>query len=312
MKVGILVDATCDIPSSILNRHHVNIIPTHITAGSKTIEDSHHSEITNKFYKEVSSNSSLIAHSTPNFAGVESFNKLLTNKIIYQHDNVLIITPHIALSSTQKNIREALLDQHSTLEELRRAANINRPFKVRIVECKSSYAGYGLVLYEALRLINEKGRSVDQIKQPLESFTQNVETYVIPGNQSLKAQQLAKPPFHLNWVALQKHKLLNTRPLLKIDSEGIHNFASLSHSHAENEFLNLVYDQLTRTNLSNHLVNISYAGNLSLIRVSPSFRALHEHVKAKHGKLVYSEMSPTSAVQLGIGALSVSFAGGKR
>lgn len=309
MKVGILVDATCDIPTSILKSHHVTILPTMLNLKSEAFPDARLVNDTLSFYNERPN--SEITEASYNSAGFEELKTLLEDNLLYTCDHLVFIAPHIKLSSTLKNIREALFDLQPRLQSLREQALINTPFKVRIIESEHAYAGYGLVLYEALRLLNEKARSADQIKAPLDDFKRTVETYILPGHVNGGQQHLSAAPFNLSWLSQKKQQLVRTQPVYKIDQNGFRHMTDIRSNSPENSFLEFTYDYLTRTSLRNHLVNISYAGKLSQLRVTPAFKLLHEHVKAKRGRLVYSNMSPSSATQLGMGALSVSFSGGK-
>lgn len=307
MKVGILVDATCDIPTSILDRHQVTILPTQINFDADIFPDNREVNDTLTFYNTQENTEFENAFYQP--AKADDFQKLLESELLYKYDQLIFIAPHIKFSSTLQNIREALFDLQPTFQKLRAEARITTPFKVRIIESQQAYSGYGLVLYEALRLLNEKARSADQIKAPLNEFRLTVETFILPGNLNGSHEHLSNPPFNLNWLNRKKHQVTGSPVIFKIDSEGFRHQGHIRGSNIENSFLENVYDHLTRTNLNNHLVNISYAGKLAQLRVTPAFKALHDHVKSKRGKLVYSNMSPSSATQLGLGAMTVSFAG---
>jgi len=308
MNVGIIVDATCDLPTSIFDRHKVHILPTLVSIKNTLLADQRDPDTSLRFYHETTAGQ--LATANYESSTEESLRTALHDAdLLYHFDSLLIIAPHLKLSQSLQNLREAILNLQPSFQKFRSQASLTNPFKIRVIESNSGYSGYGLVLYEALRLMNEKARTVDQIKKPLSDFKSRIETLVLPGHTNFNYHLLSEPPFNLSWVSLQKLKLLKTVPVFKVDQEGIKKASSLSSLNAENDFFERVYDQVTRTNLSNHLVNISYAGKLAQLRVLPSFNALHEHVKSKGGKLVNSVMSPTSAVQLGKGAISISFAG---
>lgn len=307
MRVGLLVDATCDLPTSVFQRNKVQIIPTSLAMGRTTYIDTRNPDSYSHFYQQH--NASQLSHATYASATSEALESALQEDLLYQYDHLLVMTPHIKLSTTLQNLREAVFQLQPRFVELRLAANLKTPFKIRIVECNTAYTGYGLVLYEALRLLNEKARTVDQIKKPLDTFKTTLETFVLPGYEDSVHPKLSSQPFNLNWLALQKLKLNKSLPVFHIDNTGISELTNLTAKTSTNDFFEFIYDKLTQTKLKNHMVNISYAGNLAQLRVKPIFRVLNEHVKNKGGKMVYSVMSPTSSVQLGKGALTVSFAG---
>jgi fatty acid-binding protein DegV len=262
-------------------------------------------EETNQFYNDVTA--STLANAKSTSCSSVSFIEALKEDLIYKHDHLLIVAPHFKLSDSLQNIREALLETQPEFDRLRKEAHLRNAFKVRILESQTGYAGYGLVLYEALRLMSEKARSVDQLKKPIDAFKQTIQTTILPGHQKFNYQMLANPPYNLNWLTLKKLKITNTLPTLKVSQEGIQRQATLKFQNIENDFFSMLYDELTRITLKNKLVNLSYAGNLSKLRVLTSFKSLQEHIISKGGKIVYSQMSPTSAAQLGSGAITVAY-----
>jgi fatty acid-binding protein DegV len=307
MNVGLVVDATCDIPSSILERYKVHVLPTSFSIKAETTLDYREPETSLEFYSNTSA--SKLATASAHSCTAEVLISRLKEDLLYHHDHLLIVAPHLKLSNTLQNFREAILLAQPEFEQLRRAAHIRNSFKIRIIESQTGYAGYGLALYEALRLMGEKARSVDQLKKPLDAFKQRIETFILPGHEKFNHQMLADPPYNMSWVTLKKLQLSNTIPSFRVVENGIVRHHQFKRLNVENDFLSMIYDELTRTKLDNHLVNISFAGNLAQLRVNTTFKALSEHIKNKGGKLVYSSMSPTSAAQLGLGAISVAFAG---
>ncbi len=309
MNTGILVDATCDLPASIFDRHQVNILPTYVDLKTDKITDFRKPESSNQFY--IDHSSSNLHAATSHSASRASFEEQLNDTLLYHYDGLLIVAPHLRLSDTLPQLRESVLQLQPSFEKLRRQAQIKRPFKVRIIESGSAYSGYGLVLYEALRLMSEKARSVDQIKAPLEKFKKNIETFVLLGHQDFNPHLFSAAPFNLNWFSIKKLKFGKRIPVMRVNAEGIASFADVSKQSAENDFFELIYDQITRIDVRNQLINISYAGKLAKLRVLPRFHELHEHIKNKGGRMVHSVMSPTSGTQLGLGAISASFSGKK-
>ncbi|WP_320826917.1 DegV family protein [Reinekea sp.] len=306
MTLGILVDASCDLPTSIYERYQVNILPATLMVNQQLIIDARDPETTQRFYRSTSAQQ--LASARPDSATVGALIDALKASLLYRYDQLLIVTPHLKLSNTLPRVRETVFQIQPQFEPLRLAAQLTHPYKVRILESNSGYAGYGLVLYEALRLIKERARSVDQLKQPLDDFKSSLVTYVLPGHERFNYELLANPPFNLSWLSLQKLKLTTSLPVFKIDFKGANYYENIPSGNAERAFLHFAYQQLMGTRLSSHLVNISFAGNLAKLRVLPMVKTLQKYVISQGGKLVYSMMSLSSAAQLGKGALSLSFA----
>lgn len=308
MRVGLLVDSTCDLPSSMFERNHVKISENHLLFSNAYI-DSRDMDSYASLYQNTPSKTWQSAYRTN--IGPAKLSELILQNLIYEFDHVLIITPDFRISDFDTRIRENILNSESAIPNLRAAASLVRPFKTRIMHSGLAFSGYGLVLYEALRLINEKARTIDQLQAPLQTFPSTVENYVVPGVQSVKDDCLKNPIFGMNWLSIKRVQLQRTSPIFRYGVTGMEQVGQINN----NEFLSgafeMIYDRITQTKLTNHLVNISYAGNLAKLRVLPMFKLLVEHIHHKNGRVVYSMMSPTSALILGQGALSVSFSGGK-
>lgn len=299
------MDATCDLPSSIIERHDVHVLPNVLGSKDDTFLDTRDKDSSLEYYNKITPKKLNNTHLK--LLDKADIVKAFKDTLLYHSDQLVIIAPHLKLSDSLNNFRQAIMEIQPDIEKLRRAASLKHAYKIRVIESNSGLAGYGLTLYEALRLSGEKARSGDQLKKPLDAFKQKIETHVMPGTITMNSDNIEKSPFKLNWVTEKKLQISQSTPVFTINEFGIHQDGHVKTANSTNEFLEKVYDSLTRTHLENHLVNVSYAGNLANLRVLPTFRALHEHIKSKGGKMVHSIMSPTYGVQLGLGALSVAF-----
>ena len=305
MNLGIVVDASCDLPASIVERNGISILPLPLSGNSKLFLDDRDPERTNDFYQE--NNPNQVASSTVSIPSITEVVNFLKNKPIYHSDNLLILAPSIKTSQMLSRLRESIISLQSELKALRSQANLNKPLRIRTIETQNSYSGYGLVVYEAMQLIHEKAHNIDQIKQPLEHFIKTATTLVLPGKHASTYSLLEQPPFSLGWMTSQRLKISKKIPCFKIQNDKIKMVSEVREANAEHGFVELVYKELTRISLSNHLVNVSFAGRLPQLRILPSLKLLQAHVQDKGGKVVYSTMSPANASQLGAGAISIAF-----
>lgn len=304
MRVGIIVDATCDLPTSVIERHHVEILPLRLSQKTSEFLDQRSPEDALSFYRDTSQ--SALNGFQLNPLTTEQFKRPLLEHWLYHFDQIMFLAPHLSQHETLSTIRQIIVEEQPQFERLRQAASLTAPFRVRVLESQSAYAGYGLALYELLRLVGEKARTVDQLKAPMEIFKGSIETYICPGTWPSDYVQDIAPRKSTWWKpALLKGK--SPRTVLRLAENEFNRVADVSEQRYESDFLLFLYDELTRTHLANHLINISYAGNLAKLRVLEPFKVLMEHVKDKGGRLVLSVMSPYSSRQLGKGALTAAF-----
>ena len=305
MRLAIIADASCDLPASIAQRNQLQIIPLTITSKGQQQLIKQQPEANNGFYQNH--NSSDIAQAESTAPSVQQIIDFLQEQAIYQFDQLLLIAPCQRISSTLSHLRAAVATAQPAFEQLRQQAQIQTPCRIRIVESQSGYAGYGLVAYHALHLLHEKAQSVDKIKKPINDFVQQATTFVLPGRAARSYPLLSNAPFQLSWLQQQRLKLTRSIACCKIRTSKVQNLTSFKEQSAVQDFLLTIYDELTRTKLINHLINISYAGPLPELRVIPALKILQAHAQDKGGRIVYSVMSPANATQLGAGAITVAF-----
>lgn len=299
-NVGFVVTASCDLPASMLANYKVTVLPVEVSSAQGLMVSNRTISELSKFYAEPQ----------PMFSekiGIsrQAFIDVICNKLIYEFDHLIILAPDDSFSTSLQIIREALFEFHHEIKQRRAEASIFLPFKVRVVESRQILTGYGVSLYEALRLRHEKAQNADQVKQHLDEFKTNIKTFMLPG---LKHPELVRSPFRLSWLELKKLKISGKHPILYFhpDEVTIGRMVDSKDRHAD--FFDFLYEQLSHSKLTNHIVNISFAGSLSQLRILKGFDDFHADVKEKGGKLVHSMMSQTAASSLGSGAISVSFA----
>ena len=327
MTVGILVDPSCDLPTPWYQSCPVTLVPNSLMLNDQTLVDERDVAASQAFYRPTSAKQRAKAerHCDPRIAapnlnpdsnqngpfypGINSNGPAdaLTANLPYQYDQLLIVTPHPSLSLSLPSVRATLTQAQPQIDALRQAARLVRPFRVRVLDSQSGYAGYGLVLHQALRLLGLKGYSVDQLKQSLDGFKVSLTTLVQPGQRAFDTAMLRKPPYQLGWLRRQQLKLTARRPIFQLDGAGAHWVQSHANANFENDFLAFAHDRLMHARLSKPLVNLSYAGDLAHLREQPMFTAMHRQIRQQGGTLLYSMMALSSALQLGLGALSLAF-----
>lgn len=299
-NVGFVVTASCDLPASMLENYKVTVLPVEASNAEGSVVSNRTISELSQFYSEDQS-----IFSEKIGISRDAFIDVVCNKLIYEFDHLIILAPDESFSSSLHIVREALFEFHHEIKQRRAQASIFLPFKVRVVESQQVLTGYGVSLYEALRLRHEKAQNADQVKQHLDEFKINIKTFMLPG---IKHPELVRPPFRLSWLELKKLKLSGKHPILYFHPDEVTIGRMVDVKNRHNEFFDFLFEQLSQSKLTNHIVNISFAGSLSQLRILKGFDEFHVDVKEKGGKLVHSMMSPTAASSLGKGAISVSFA----
>lgn len=299
-----MTQSSCDLPTSVLERNDVVILPSKVTNGTNQWQDQRNAANLADFYNQYTKNEALSVEEFDE----NNFKQKLLDDWIYHTDGLLFLLPHIKISDSLSHIRQTLFDAGPDIPALRKSASINQTFKTRIFETDACFSGYGLMLLEALRLIKEKSLSMDQIKPLLEKQKAVLKTYVLANQDSV----LSKPPFSLSWLQIKKMGFNRTQPILEFSPEAFSLAKSVRKEGAVNDYFEWIYNELTKFDLTNRTAIVSYAGKLSHLRILPGFDLLNSLIKSKNGQLLHSVMSPVNTAYLGLGSLSFSFMGQRK
>lgn len=308
MYLTLLADATCDLPTSVLTRYEADILPTLLEPLNRSdstiwVDDRSHKH-TQSVYHRMSENRDKPGRSIG--ADTDAFILHLTDHWIYHSDSVQVVTPAQTWSPTHQRLREASFVVQPELDQRREAANLKGHYRIRLFDSGQLYAGYGLVMHEAMDLHREHHVSIDKLRNPLEAFRKRVRLlYSCP--EPSRLHRLKDPRFEtLGWLRQQRLRLGGT-PIFSLHDENHTLLERAPNRDAMDHVLNRALDQLEERRITYRVVNVSYAGPLAEIRSRPLFRKLHDQVLHQGGHIWLSTMSATSAVELGRGALSVAF-----
>lgn len=304
MRVGIVVDSTCDLPASLLKRHEVYVLANRLQLGHHWFIDDREKEAALELY--AARHAGPHPRQRPYLETDERLAGEAIEQLIYQYDQLLVIAPRYQLSPGLQHFRQLIFQAQAKIEGLRRAAGLTNRFKLRFFESRTGLSGYGMLLYEALRLQGEKALSVDQIKPKLTRLQADVTTYLLPTTTSDDLSTVNQGAFQLAWLQKQKLKLARQTPLYEINRSGISRTGQVSALRAFEEFFTHLQGLLPHPPVPT-VINISYAGKLASLRINKDFQQLQGAVKLGGGKIMLSVMSPTMGLQLGTGALSVTF-----
>lgn len=308
MHLTILADATCDLPGSVLTRFEADILPTALESlkqskASILIDDRSQRTTKNDYRKMLAPNAPVWR---PLGGDVDAFILSLTDRWLFHSDGLQVVTPTERFSQTHKRLRESAFIVQPELDRRREAVNLKGHYRVRLFDSGQLYAGYGLVMHEALDLHREHRLSIDKLRKPLDAFRKRVHLlYSCP--EPVRLHRLGDNRFReLGWLKQQQIRFGST-PLFSLHDDEHLMVDRVAPAGALDHLLHLVLDRLRYEPIGYRVVNASYAGPLAEIRSRPLFRELHDLVLQQGGHVWLSTMSASAAVELGRGALSVAF-----
>ncbi len=86
MRIGIVVDSTCDLPESYFKKNNIQILPISIRLGKELLVDKRDEQATRRFYKEQLDSQGIDAESIP--YSVDQIQAVFLEQLVIDYDLV--------------------------------------------------------------------------------------------------------------------------------------------------------------------------------------------------------------------------------
>ncbi|WMR34257.1 DegV family protein [Metapseudomonas otitidis] len=312
MRTGLVVDATCDLPQTFIAERGIRVLPIRIRLGQDTLVDRRIPEVTGRFYVDQLPRVGPGDGSEP-LSAAETQAWFL-EELVTQYDHVICLTLSAQRSAIFEHATQASFGLLQCYRERRSAAGLTTPFAMRVIDGRTLFAGSAVLAAEAVRLIAGGGHP-SSVRARLEQLAESVCTFLIADDLG----HLRKRGFQkgersglldrMRGAALGIGSLLDVKPVISVQ-QGEDKPVTLAPSFeraAEKLFAHACARVMAGDLLAPQLC-ISYAGELSLVRDLPGFAELEAACLARDVVLQVAMLSPTGAINLGRGALSLAFA----
>ncbi|AJS57871.1 DegV family protein [Paenibacillus sp. IHBB 10380] len=195
----IVTDSTADIPAELAQKHHVYVVPLRLLFGQETFLDG--VDISAKqFYDRLAQAKELPTTSQPSPADYVR----IYEQIREEHPGSPILSIHI--SSALSGTYQSALIAKSMMEE---------EADITIVDSLSASYGFGVLVIHAARLASE-GLAVEQIMEAVEQLRKQRKLYFL-----VDTLEYLQKGGRIGKAAALFGTLLNIKPILSIDEEGI-------------------------------------------------------------------------------------------
>ena len=308
-KIGIVVDAACDLPRSFLEQHGLEIMPINMQFGTMNFKDVRDPEQTMDFYRRYVAEKELEITTAP--LSVKAIKDWFLDQLVLKYDRVLVITVSSSRSPVFENATKASFMILSGYKERRKAAGLEEQFALRVLDSKTLFTGQGVVVYEALRLLQGGQADVafDRLRQHVENFSQDVHAYLVPQDLFyVRARAHQKGDKSVGWFKYQMGTMLDIKPILKAyrgETDAVETVRGFPG--AVKRLFEMATEAMEK-GLLTKVICMSYAGNPEDVKTFPGY---DEFIKAAHAHKVetlLSVMSTVAGIHVGPGAFSLAYA----
>jgi DegV family protein with EDD domain len=308
-KIGIVVDAACDLPRSFLTQHGLEIMPINMQFGTMNFKDVRDPDQTMEFYRRYVAEKELEITTAP--LSVKAIKDWFLDQLVLKYDRVLVITVSSSRSTVFENATKASFMILSGYKERRRAAGMEEQFALRVLDSKTLFTGQGVVVYEALRLLEGGQAEVafDRLRQHVESFSQDVHAYLVPKDlYYVRSRATQKGDNSVGWFKYQMGTMLDIKPILKVyrgETEAVDTVRGFDGAVKK---LFATAGQAVEKGLLTKVVCMSYAGNPEDVKAFPGYDEFVKTCQAHKVDPLLSVMSTVAGIHVGPGAFSLAYA----
>jgi DegV family protein with EDD domain len=305
-RVGIVVDATCDLPAQTLVDNNVIVLPVKVRVDDWQLWDTRNDFDTVEFFRKgMASKRRDVQSLALDTAGTRDF---LNHKFGNHLDDVIQVSMMSKRADIYMNSLAAGQQLMLLHNKARRQVPGVPPFGMWVLDSESLFAGTGLIAYEAMRMADD-GHPVAEILKHVSSMRHRLHVLVAPNDlYALHARASAKGDRSVSWLDYKLGTWFNKRPVLHGYRGRTQNLGNVKgHSTAVNEIFEIACTAIRR-GLDAPLINVSYAGPLDEVESLKSYQLMHMRALDAGYHVLLSPMSIAAGINVGARALSLAFA----
>lgn len=314
MRIGVVVDSTCDLPEAFYQSKRLGLLPISIQTGNQVYADYRRRDETEQFYRDHASTDAARFESTP--TSVAEIRKVFLDRLVIDFDFVFCITVAARRSPTFENANTAAGEILNLYRPYRAKAGLTTPFSMRVIDGQSFYSGTGVLVAETVRLI-ESGVGPRETREHISKLAPKICIHMVPRSLGqLRARGFKKGDRsqifsdNLKSAALALGSALSVHPVIRIyeGSEGA-SAVLMSQTKAMERLFKHTIEQIRTGRLLSPQVCLSYSGDITTIQRMPGYVELEAVARQSQVEVLLTIMSITGLVNCGPDCLILSYIG---
>ena len=306
MRMGLAIDAACDLSQAFLQQHNVCVMPITVRVDGEVFMDDREPAERQRFIDRRLGSRSHSAETDS--CTVEEIQNLFLDKLVLEQDCVFCLTIMATRSPINERVNRASFAILKNYRRLREAASVPGPFMMRVIDTQNIFAGSAPAVYEAARLI-ATNETPAAIRERLSYVIDNTYGYMLPRDlYYLRARAKKKNDHSVSLLSAVLGSAMDIKPLLRGyrgETAPVGKVRGFDHGA---ETLLAYAAQRVRAGLIVPFVCVSYGGDLGLLPTLPGYTGLQAACEECGVELMEAPMSITGMINVGEGALTLGFA----
>jgi DegV family protein with EDD domain len=303
MRLGILVDAACDLPREFIAQNPIRVMPIPIRIGDREVVDVRDEEDTRQFAEDVLAAGIVDAEIRP--YDPEQLESLFLERIVIDFDYVICMTFAARGSPIFEHTQKFAFQILTKYKPLRLTAGVPGPFAMRVFDSGNMSAAQGAQVMELARLIRAD-TPVTRIVRRMEEVIPQTYGYIVPSDlRYLQARARRRGQRGLGIVGHALGNALDVKPIARCFHGETRTVAKVRHfaGAAERVFANVTRE--IERGLGAPFVNLSHGGDWTALAQLPGFLAMARAASLRGVDVHWSHLSMSAGVNFGHGALTV-------
>lgn len=306
MRIGLVMDSTCDLPRKFIDDHQIIIMPITIRIDEHTFVDVHDPVATESYCQSEVGKRGHAAETAP--LSVDEIRELFLGKLVLDYDAVFCLTVTSTRSPIFANATQASFAILGSYRPIRQGAGNNSPFLMRVIDSKSLFAGQGIGAIEATQLIAADA-GPGPIRERLSDLAAHTYAYALPRDlHFLRARARRRGDRSVGLFSATLGTALDIKPVLQCfqgetrpvaKARGFEQGAEMLFGHATTA---------VKHGLLVPAMCVSYGGDTAELEAMPGYHGLVDTCAEAGVTLYQSVMSITGMVNVGTGAVSLGYA----
>jgi DegV family protein with EDD domain len=307
MRIGVVADATCDLPAEFYREHAVGVLPIGIRLGDEVWIDERDPDATLKFYAEQLATRGLDAETQPFSA--EQIRARFLERIVLDYDYVFCITVTSTRSPIFENATKASFAILNDYKNVRAAVGVTGPFALRVVDSRNMFCGSGVLVAEAAKMA-KAGAAPNEVRKRLDELREHICGYMVPGDlYYIRSRGVKKGENSVGLVSYAIGSMLDLKPVIlcyRGETEAVAKIRS--YERAVEKLFAHVTQQIVEGITTSH-VCLSYGGDPQAVAALPGYAAFAAAAQEHGIEVLSSIMSATAAVNAGGQCLAIAYGG---
>ncbi|MBD8874198.1 DegV family protein [Rhodanobacter sp. DHB23] len=306
MRMGLTIDASCDLPQDFLQQHRIVVMPVTIRVDDETFTDNRDPAEVQRFIDRRLGSRSHSAETEPTTA--EEVQELFLGRLVLEYDCVFCLTVTATRSPIHDNVTRASFNVLRNYREMREQAGIPGQFMMRVIDTRNLFAGTAPAIWEAARLI-AADMPPAAIRERLNHIASHTYGYLMPRDlYYLRARAKKKNDRSVGLVSAMLGSALDIKPILRCFRGET---GPVGKARGFEQGAQQLFDYAAarvRAGLIVPMVCVSYGGDLAVLAQLPGYDKLRTACEECGVALLEAPMSITGMVNVGEGAVALGFA----